>query len=104
MERNKMPKVKVTQEIAGERKKVFHAVKEYLEGRDTLKKLGATINWDEKSCTGEIEAGNFSGSVNVAEGAGKAMVEILIDLPLLLTPFKGKVEEELKKHLSRVTV
>lgn len=99
-----MPQVKVKQEIAGEKKKVFSAVKKYLEGRDTLSKLGATIDWDEKTCTGDIEASNFSGKLTVAEKSGKSTVEISVDLPLLLTPFKGKVEEELKKHLDRVKV
>lgn len=99
-----MPQVKVKQEIVGEKKKVFSAVKKYLEGRDTLSKLGATIDWDEKTCTGDIEASNFSGKLTVAEKSGKSTVEISVDLPLLLTPFKGKVEEELKKHLDRVKV
>ncbi len=97
-----MPKVQVKQEIEGEKKKVFAAVKDYLDGRDTLAKLGASIDWDAKSCTGEIEASNFSGKLAVTDKAGKSTVEISIDLPLLLTPFKGKVEEELKKHLGRV--
>ena len=99
-----MPQVKVKQEISGEKKKVFSAVKTYLSGRDTLAKLGATIDWNEKTCTGEIEASNFSGSLAVTEKGGTSLVEISIDLPLLLTPFKGKVEEELKKHLGRVAV
>ena len=99
-----MPKVQVKREIAGEKKKVFTAVKTYLEGRDTLKKLGATLDWNDKSCSAEIEASNFSGNISVTERSGKSLVEIAIDLPLLLTPFKGKVEEELKKHLGRVEV
>ncbi len=97
-----MPQVKVKQEIPGERKKVFSAVKKYLDGKETLTKLGASISWDEKACSADIEASNFSGNIQVTEKSGKSMVEIAIDLPLLLTPFKGKVEEELKKHLSRV--
>jgi hypothetical protein len=99
-----MPQVKVKHEIEGEKKKVFSAVKKYLTGRDTLSKLGATIDWDDKSCTGEIEAASFKGQLAVTEKSGTSLVEILIDLPLLLTPFKGKVEEELKKHLGRVEV
>jgi hypothetical protein len=99
-----MPKVSVKREIAGEKKKVYSAVKTYLEGRDTLKKLGATMDWNDKACAAEIEASNFSGNISVTEKSGKSLVEIAIDLPLLLTPFKGKVEEELKKHLGRVEV
>jgi hypothetical protein len=99
-----MPKVQVKREIAGEKKKVFTAVKAYLEGRDTLKKLGASLDWNDKGCSAAIEASNFSGNLAVTEKSGKSLVEISIDLPLLLTPFKGKVEEELKKHLGRVEV
>jgi hypothetical protein len=99
-----MPQVKIKHQIAGEKKKVYGAVKKYLQGRDTLSKLGAEIEWDDKSCTADISGGSFNGSLAVAEMSGKAEVEITIDLPLLLTPFKGKVEEELKKHLARVTV
>jgi hypothetical protein len=99
-----MPKVQVKREISGEKKKVFKAVKEYLEGRETLKKLGATMNWDDKACSADIEASNFEGTLSVTEKSGKATVEICIDLPFLLTPFRGKVEEELKKHLGRVEV
>lgn len=98
-----MPKVNVSETIAGSKKAVYKAVKAYLEGRDTLKKLGATIEWDDSGHSGDISADNFSGSISVEEkGASKALVTIAIDLPLLLTPFKGKVETELKKHLGRV--
>ncbi len=99
-----MPQVTVKREIAGDKKKVYAAVKKYLEGRDTLKKLGADMDWDDKACSAAIDASNFSGSLSVNEGKAKCTVEISIKLPLLLTPFKGKVEEELTKHLGRVEV
>lgn len=99
-----MPQVKVTRKLDGKKSAVFEAVKTYLEGRDTLKKLGADVDWNSKTCEAEIEGGNFKGSIQVMEQKGSCVVEIVVDLPLLLTPFKGKVEEELKKHLSRVEV
>ena len=99
-----MPQVKVKQEIPGEKKKVYAAVKRYLEGKDTLQKLGGTIAWNDQESAAEIKASNFSGGLAVNEKAGKSTVEITISLPLLLTPFRGKVEEELKKHLGRVVV
>lgn len=99
-----MPKVQVKREIPGKKKAVYEAVKKYLEGRDTLKKLGADLDWDDKACSAEIEASNFKGAISVEEKGAKCVVEIAIDLPLLLTPFRGKVEEELTKHLGRVEV
>ncbi len=99
-----MPNVTVKREIAGDKKKVYGAVKKYLDGRDTLKKLGADMSWDDKACSADIESSSFSGSLSVSDGKGKCQVEITIKLPLLMTPFKGKVEEELAKHLGRVEV
>jgi len=99
-----MPEVKVSQEITGKKKEVFAAVKSYLDGKDFLGKLGAEVDWDEKKCCGSIEASNFKGEIEITENGTKSIVEISVHLPLLLTPFKGKAEEELKKHLSRVKV
>jgi hypothetical protein len=99
-----MPQVKVSHSYTGKKKDVYKAVKAYLNGRDTLKKLGAEMEWDDAACSAEIKADSFDGAIAVSEKAGKSHVEISIQLPLLLTPFKGKVEEELKKHLGRVEV
>lgn len=99
-----MPQVKVSQEISGKKQDVFKAVKAYLEEKAPLQKIGAEIEWDDKKCCGLIEASNFKGELAIDEKSGKTIVAISIDLPLLLTPFKGKVEEELKKHLGRVKV
>lgn len=97
-----MAKVNVEQAIKGERKKVFKAVREYLEGRDTLNKIGAKIRWEEKSCSGVIEGGAFSGALTVTADGKDSLVAIEIELPLLMSAFKGKVKEELAKHLSRI--
>jgi hypothetical protein len=99
-----MPQVTVKQSYSGDKKQVYTAVKAYLKGRDTLSKLGAEIEWDDKTHSAEISGGSFEGSLAVSEKSGKSEVEITVKLPLLMTPFKGKVEEELKKHLGRVEV
>lgn len=99
-----MPKVAVEQEVKGSPDKVYAAVKEYMQGRDTLKKLGAEIEWKDKAKSAVISGGSFAGAISVAGDAKKSLVSITIDLPLLMSPFKGKVKEELEKHLSRLKV
>lgn len=99
-----MPQVKVSQEFKGKKQAVYKAVKDYLDGRETLQKLGASMNWNDKTHSGELEGGSFSGALSVSEKGGSVQVSIVVDLPLLLTPLRGKVEEELKKHLGRVKV
>ena len=98
-----MPKVNVEQEIEGKPKNVYSAVKEYLNARGTLEKLGGSVVWDDTEGRGSIEAKNFSGSIEItANGENTSLVQIEIDLPFLLSPIKGKVKEELSKHLQRV--
>lgn len=99
-----MPKVEVEQEVKGSVEKVYAAVKEYIGGKDTLKKLGAEIEWKDKAKSATISGGQFAGEICVEGDAKKALVTISIDLPFLMSPFKGKVKEELEKHLARVKV
>lgn len=99
-----MPKVEVEQEVKGSTEKVYAAVKQYMQGRDTLTKLGAEIEWKDKANTAMISGSNFAGEILVEGDGKKALVTISIDLPFLLSPFKGKVKDELEKHLSRIKV
>ena len=69
-----------------------------------LKTLGGKLAWDDKKCSAKIDGGQFSGAVQVLPEGKDSCVSIKIDLPILLIPFKSKVEAELKKHLSRVRV
>ncbi len=65
-------------------------------------KAQCTFNDSNMSC--DVKSSKFKAEVHIkAEGPG-AQVSITVDLPLLLTPFKGQVQEGLgkmlKKHLS----
>lgn len=99
-----MPKVNVEQSVKGSGEDVYKAVKKYLTERGTLEKLGGEIVWEDDSRTGSIESDKFSGEIEVNEDGAESLVTISIDLPFLLAPFKGKVKEELSKHLSRLKV
>lgn len=99
-----MPKVNVEHSVSGSGEDVYKAVKKYMTERGTLEKLGGEIIWEDSSLTGSIESDKFSGEIEVSENSGESLVTITIDLPFLLAPFKGKVKEELTKHLSRLKV
>lgn len=99
-----MAKVNVEQKIEGAPTAVYSAVKKYMNGRDTLQKLGAEVKWQDKKNGALIEADNFNGEISVVEDGKNSRVTISIDLPLLLSPFKNKVKDELAKHLSRIKV
>ena len=97
-----MSKVEVEEKLAVCQEDAYQTVKAYFEKKDFLKKLGADIVWDDKNNYAEIKGNNFSGSFTVKEKGKESLVCISISLPMLLSPFKSKVKEELTKHLKRL--
>ena len=97
-----MPKVEIEEKLSGAPEDVYKAVKDYFKEKDFLKKLGAKIEWDDKGSCAEVKGDKFSGNFQI-KGKGKnSLVCVSISLPLLLSPFKSKVKEELTKHLKRI--
>jgi len=100
-----MPKFTVSHKSAADVAKTFDKVKTYLNssGNDFSKfdsKIKCTFDDNNKS--GDISGSQFKANFKVlADGAG-ARTDITVDLPLMLTPFKSKVEEMLKKSLAKL--
>ena len=99
-----MPKVEIEEKLSGKPEDVYSAVKEYFKKKDFLEKLGASIEWDDKGSCAAVKGDKFSGNFEI-KGKGKdSLVCVSISLPLLLSPFKSKVKEELTKHIKRIQV
>lgn len=99
-----MPDVKVTRTIEGSQKDIFQAVKKYMQERGTLEKLGGEVDWNDKKAKAYIDGSNFEGEISVVEKNGQSTITILVKLPMLLGMMKGKVKEELTKHMGRIEV
>ncbi len=54
--------------------------------------------FDEKSLTGTAKGKQFEAKLKVVAGA-KTQVTLEVSIPLMLTPFKGFVENTLSKKL-----
>lgn len=99
-----MPTVKVERTIDGNKDEVYQAVKKYMEERGTLQKLGGEVDWNDKKAKAFIEGNAFEGEITVTEKGGKANIAIEVQLGMLVGMMKGKVKEELTKHLGRIKV
>ena len=97
-----MPKIEVEEKLSVCQADAYQVVKGYFEKKDFLTKLGAKILWDDKNSCAEIQGDKFSGSFAVKEEGKGSLVCIRVSLPMLLSPFKSKVKEELTKHLKRL--
>ena len=68
-----------------------------------LRKLDSNYQcqFDDKSLTGSAKGKQFEAKLKVASGS-KTQVTLEVSLPLLLTPFKGMIENTLNKKLDSV--
>ena len=74
-----------------------------MSGDEDLRRFDSKMQcqFNDGSMNGSIKGSQFKADVAVlAQGTG-SKIEIVVDLPMLLTPFKGKVQETLQKKLSK---
>ena len=94
-----MPKFTINHDVKQPVDQTFEKVQKVLSKGDELKKYDPKIqcSFDAASKTCKIKGSQFNADLKVsAQGQGSQIV-VTVDLPLLLTPFKGKISESLVK-------
>lgn len=81
----------------------FDKIKKFLENDQDLRKMDPKLkcDFDPKKLSGEAKGSQFKASIMITPNGKAADVTINVDLALMLTPFKGKVQEVLQKKLSK---
>lgn len=99
-----MPKFSFEHKCSHSPQNTYDKIKNFLVEDDGLKKLDPKIKYefqDAKMLTAAVGS-QFKAQMQVVETSNGAKVEITVDLPLLLTPFKTKIQESLERKLNRV--
>jgi hypothetical protein len=98
-----MPKFTVEHQTAHPSAEAYGKLKQFLSKPDELKKFDPKTEclFNDATQTCSIKGSQFKAEVTIQNSGSGSKVSILVDLPLLLTPFKGKVQEGLSKMLSR---
>src|SRR5262245_22711887 len=98
-----MPKFTVEHSSTKAPDAAFDQVKNFLSQEHEFKKFDpkAQVQFDDAKKSCQIKGGQFKAEMNVLPAGTGSKVAVTVDLPLLLTPFKGKVEETLKKMLTK---
>ena len=99
-----MPKIKVETKSKLSAQETFQKIKSLLENDKDLRKMDSSYvcKFDESALSGSAKGGKFEADMQVKnEGAGSS-VEIEVNLPLMMTPFKGVVQSTLQQKLERV--
>lgn len=99
-----MPKFTIEHKTSLGIEETYSKVKQLLLDEQESKKLDPKLacTFDDAKKTGSAKGSQFKADVQVINFESGSSVSVTVDLPLLLTPFKGKVEEVLKRKLTKV--
>ncbi len=94
-----MPKIKLSENHGLAREELIKRVDDYLSllRDDKMKAMNFGFEWNSAQTDIALTGSGFKGSVKLSDSS----VDVLIDLSMMLTPFKGKVEESLKRGLKK---
>lgn len=98
-----MPKFTIEHTSSHGAKEAFEKIKTFMSGDEDIRRFDSKMQcqFDDAGLNGCIKGSQFKADVTVqAQGTG-SKIQILVDLPMLLTPFKAKVQETLQKKLSK---
>ncbi len=100
-----MPKFTIDTKSEQNPTQTFEKIKKFLETDQDLKKFDPKLQctFNASQLKGEAKGSQFKANISVNPNAdnSKCVVSIEVDLPLMLTPFKGKVQETLQKKLAK---
>lgn len=98
-----MPKFTIEHSTSASPKDAYEKIKTFLEKDEDIRRFDSSMQsqFNDSKMNGFVKGKQFKADVNVSTEGKGSKVQIVVDLPLLLAPFKGKVQETLQKKLSK---
>lgn len=102
-----MPKVKIEKTLNMQAKKLFDTVNDVLTHDKEVKALEPNLCLEtsetDSGVEGQIKGSRISGNFEITEdSSGASTINIVLSLPLMLSPFKGVVEKRLQDKLNSI--
>ncbi|MCX7977756.1 MAG: polyhydroxyalkanoic acid system family protein [Bdellovibrionaceae bacterium] len=98
-----MPKFSIDHQCPKDTESTYQRLKELLTSEVDLTRYDAKskLTFDDGKRCASVQGGQFNAALNVTPVGTGSKITISVDLPLLLLPFKGKVQESLEKMLKK---
>lgn len=99
-----MPKVNIYAKSNLSQQETFSKIKQLLEGDQDIKKFDPSfsVSLNDSNFSGQAAGKQFKGEFQiVAQGSTTSAVDLTLDLPLALYPFKGKIKSVLENKLEK---
>lgn len=99
-----MPKLKFEVQTQLAPKETFGKIKEFFANDRDLRKLDSNYQcqFDETRLSGTAKGSKFDAAVAVHPEVSGSRVNIEINIPLMLMPFKGMVEKTVQDKLTKL--
>ena len=97
-----MPKLSIEYPTSHGVTDTYDKLKKFFQ-TDEIKKYDAKVvcTFNDPALSCDLKGSQFKGDFKVAEAGTGSHVKINIDLPFLLTPLKGVIQESLMKMLKK---
>ena len=98
-----MPKFKVETASSLSAKDAFQKIKDFLEKSDDLKKIDPQIlcTFEDSKLKGLAKGKQFKAEISVLENSPQCTVSVEVEIPFLLSPLKGKIQESLERKIKK---
>lgn len=98
-----MPKVTIDHPSQLSAPDAFSKIKTFFETDQDIRRLDPNLKctFAESTMTGKAAGSQFKADIAVKNQGPGSVIQVIVDLPLLLSPFKGKVQETIQKKLSQ---
>lgn len=98
-----MPKVNVEHQCNLPAEDAFTKIKSFFENDQDIRRLDPKMEciFHASSMTGTAKGSKFNADIAVKGHGAGSKIQVVVDLPLVLSPFKGKVQETIQKKLAK---
>ena len=98
-----MPKFSVQHQTKLAKEETYSKIKSFFGNESELGKLapGAKAQFNDSQSSCQLSGTGFKANVEIKDAPQGCQIVVNVDLGMLLTPLKSKVEETLKKKLAQ---
>ncbi|KHD89136.1 MAG: hypothetical protein OM95_04720 [Bdellovibrio sp. ArHS] len=98
-----MPKFTIDHQSNHSVDEAYTKIKEFLSNDQDIRRFDPKLqcSFDDGSKSAALKGAQFKADMSLTASGAGSKVSVTVDLPLMLTPFKGKVQETLQRKLAK---
>lgn len=98
-----MPKFTIDHSSSHNPEDAYGKIKEFLEKDQDIRRFDPKLqcSFSPENMSAALKGSQFKADLQISAQNAGSKVTVVVDLPLMLTPFKGKIQDTLKHKLTK---